>query len=52
MVSVNAEIILVWVSVAVIWILARHIGYRKGYREGYEDGKINHKPWRGTDDAQ
>ena len=48
--SNSTEIILCWVFVGVLWILARHIGYREGFKEGYKLGEESFKPWKGADD--
>ena len=48
--SGSIEIILCWVFVGVLWILARHIGYREGFKDGYKLGEESFKPWKWVDD--
>ena len=45
--SGSTEIILCWAFVGVLWILARHIGYKEGFKDGYEQGKKDFKPRKG-----
>lgn len=45
--SNGTEIILCWVFVGVLWILARHIGYREGFKDGYKQGEKDFKPQKG-----
>ena len=42
------EIILCGVFVGVLWIIARHIGYKEGFKDGYEQGKKDFKPRKGV----
>ena len=46
--SNNMEIILCGVFVSVLWILARHIGYKEGFKDGYEQGEKDFKPRKGV----
>ena len=39
MMSNSTEITLCWVFVGVLWIIARHIGYKEGFKDGYEQGE-------------
>lgn len=39
----GTEVILVWTFVGVLWILARHIGYKEGFKDGYEQGTKDHE---------
>lgn len=48
--SESMDVILCWAFVGVLWIIARHTGYRAGFKDGYEQGKEDFKPMKGASD--
>lgn len=47
----SITVILYGVFVGVLWILARHIGYKEGFKDGYEQGEKDFKHWQIWEDG-